>query len=429
MQFQKSGVKLVALHVLLFLYFAGYYLVLIVVANTAGNEASRAFTIPLRILFLLLIFSLFLLEPRYRFNKSLFFFILFSQVYLVRIGFEMYDTTTIYSIPTHEFLLYFMAFVFLPLVFMSQVRVERQHYRYLALVVVFSCALMAIPTLFFYADLIGQVTRFNVSVDDNYISPLALSYVSALGISVGSILLLTIPLGNLERLAVAASIFMCFVPFFLGASRGSFVALMIVFVFFISASKNKQNRLKSVLGVIAVAALLVGAQAYLGTGVFDRLLNIGDDIEYGASSVVRLEIWAHTWQQFLQDPVFGNSLESDFVRTYPHNIFLEVLISTGLVGFVPFVLFVFYLIKHCWFIVRHERQFTWVTAVFLLGLTENQFSGSVYSASWLAMGAAMVIGLRSYHKYSRCHPSLTNYKVQVVGREHARSHCPHVFSR
>lgn len=61
-------------------------------------------------------------------------------------------------------------------------------------------------------------------------------------------------------------------------------------------------------------------------------------------SAGRWEIWAETWSEFenLTDVVIGigqSSVETIFGATYPHNLFLELLLIGGLLTLVPFFLF------------------------------------------------------------------------------------------
>ncbi|MCK7575649.1 MAG: O-antigen ligase family protein [Chromatiales bacterium] len=184
-----------------------------------------------------------------------------------------------------------------------------------------------------------------------------------------------------------------FSSFFLGASRGSIIALALPFIFYLSFTNSIRKNIALIVVIFLLIGIFVLAQNYFGSGVFDRFFNIKYDIEIGDSSSARLEIWQDTWQQFLSNPVFGNSLEADSVKFHPHNIFLEILITTGLFGFIPFIFlsFVFFEIKRDY---SKNSQYSWVVAIFIISFSQNMFTGGIYSASWLALSAAMIIGFQ-----------------------------------
>jgi O-antigen ligase len=191
---------------------------------------------------------------------------------------------------------------------------------------------------------------------------------------------------------ILAGAVLCLVPFFLGASRGAIFAGAGAFLFYLAFATNVKKRLVGFFLVLLTTVTLIFAQNFLGTGVFDRLLSLQQDIESGSASVIRLKIWTDGLHQFLRNPLFGNSLESEYVNFHPHNILIEILISTGLLGFISFILFIVYVFAKSIRITRQAPQYYWIVGIFIVGFIQNQFSGAIYSASWVAMGAALVLG-------------------------------------
>ena len=180
---------------------------------------------------------------------------------------------------------------------------------------------------------------FAFSRNEIYISPLALSYCSALGAGIGSAYLITNKVGNYKKLFIYSTIALSFIPFYLGAFRGSILALSFPIVFYFLFAEGINKRVTLLFSTVILIIIMVALTEYLGTGVFNRFINIQRDIETGSSSVVRIDIWKYSLQQFFVHPLFGNSLNCDQINFHPHNILFEVLITTGIIGFVPFVLF------------------------------------------------------------------------------------------
>jgi O-antigen ligase len=127
----------------------------------------------------------------------------------------------------------------------------------------------------------------------------------------------------------------------------------------------------------------------------------------------RLVLWDMSWHMFLDHPLLGvgmgdYSLEAEKrlserkVRTTvdSHNVFLQILATRGLVGFVPFAAFFVVLIRSLWMIAaRCERGSLarhyavgalGVTAAVLAGaLTENNVDDSeVFMAFMFLVGVA-----------------------------------------
>ncbi|MCK7575650.1 MAG: hypothetical protein MZV65_07000 [Chromatiales bacterium] len=201
-----------------FFSFSGYYALLIIFSNIVGTEFSRQITIPLRLFIVFCLVLFFLSRPNFKVQKSLFFHF-FSFAYLIRIIYEMFGGV-LYHISTNEFLLYFLSFVLIPITIGSQIKLTEKHYNQIFFSILFGCTIVSVATTFFYNDIIGSVVRITDAVgatSDNFISPLALSYVSVLGICSGAIYLLTNnkTAQNKYFIAIAIAIATCLVPFFL----------------------------------------------------------------------------------------------------------------------------------------------------------------------------------------------------------------------
>ncbi len=378
--------------IVFFFSFSGYYFVLILLANNGLLSLSRIFTIPLRffILFLLIIAVIYK-KSSIKVN-SLLFFKLFAFFYLLRILFEA-NFNNHYHLSELEFFFYFISFVLLPLILLSKINFNESDYDYIFFAIVLSSFILSLATIFYYKDFIGSGARITsfVSRDQNYISPLALSYCSILLIGVSSFYLLTNKLYFYRKCFIVFSIIISLIPFFLGASRGSVFALVIPFIFYFIFKKGLKNKTTLIAVIIVLSMLMLVAVNYLGSSVFDRFYNIQNDIDSDSTSSYRLTMYKSGIEQYFKNPFFGNSLELTLTGYHPHNIFIEILITTGFFGFLPFFLFIFFLIKKSILILRYSPKKYWVCVIFFQALIQNQFSGSIYSASWLAIGSGLVL--------------------------------------
>ena len=112
----------------------------------------------------------------------------------------------------------------------------------------------------------------------------------------------------------------------------------------------------------------------------------------------RLVIWKRAWYQFTVNPVFGDSIINDCGYFYSHNIIMDALMSVGIVGFIPFLI---YILSPFYYFIRLPRQkkrevsvlFVVFIAAFLLSMT----SGGLWSVPEVWILSAAVIGISKSH--------------------------------
>lgn len=380
------------LFLIFFLAFSGYYVILILLSNNGLISFSRYFTVPVRIFIAISLFVVF--KNNYSSIKihALKYFYFFSLLYFFRILLEanLYED---YHLSELEFFLYYLSFVFFPIIFISKTKFTIQNYNSLFYALLLSSVLLSLLTIFYYSDFIGlgaRITDF-VNRDQNYVSPLALSYCGTLLIGVSSIYILHNKINFYKKGLIILSMILGLIPFFLGSSRGSIFALIVPFIFYLIFRKGFKRKFNIIALVFFLSLLLLIGVNYLGSSVFDRFLNIQSDINSNSTSSYRLIMYQSGIEQFVNYPLFGNSLELTLTGHHPHNIFIEILISTGLFGFIPFIIFIFILLKKSILILNSNPQKFWVCVIFLQALIQNLFTGAIYGASWLAIGSGLIL--------------------------------------
>jgi O-antigen ligase len=192
-------------------------------------------------------------------------------------------------------------------------------------------------------------------------------------------------------------VILCLVPFFLGSSRGSIFAVTFPFIIYLLYSKGIRNKIRLIFLAVIFILVLILSTNFLGHGVFDRFTSIFEDFNTGSSSAIRVEFWKDGLRQFAEHPFFGNSLQSEYALFHPHNIFIEILLSTGLFGFIPFFIFIVIIFRNIIAILKTKQEYFWVTNIFIIGFIQNMFSGAIWGAGWTMMGAAMIISIVKYN--------------------------------
>lgn len=394
MTYHRSNLFNFNLYLIYLLAFSGYYIGLMLVSNMASTSISRYFTIPVRFVIVACVLYLYFRSRQNLRNPGYIAFNIFAGIYLIRIIYEIVFSVREFYMPPLEFLLYFTSFVLLPFNLIASTNFLSCDYRNITRAIIVSSLGLSLCTYFYYGDLIGQVSRISqeIKYGENYISPLALSYCGSLGIGVGGAYLLTNKTAIKDKMLTWLTILSCLVPFFLGASRGSVLALGAPFIFYFVFASGLKRRLRLLIATGIGIYIFIYATGYFGTGVFDRFLGIEEAIESGSSGAGRLDIWKADLYQFLNNPLFGNSLESEYAHHYSHNILIESLITTGVLGFIPLSIFIFYTFMKVKNVIKYSPEYFWVTVIFIQAIVQYMFSGAIWGMSWVAIGAGLTLG-------------------------------------
>lgn len=139
-----------------------------------------------------------------------------------------------------------------------------------------------------------------------------------------------------------------FIAIILTVTRGAWVALFAGLVAVCAMVRNKTTLAFSTLAVVVILVFAFTTVEDTGRNISPTKLFGEIDIHAGT----RLVLWDVAWDLIKQHPVFGvgmgdYSVEADKMigertvttTTDTHNVFLQVLATRGLVGFLPFVLF------------------------------------------------------------------------------------------
>ena len=227
------------------------------------------------------------------------------------------------------------------------------------------------------------------------LSPLILSYCAALVIGVNIVIIRFNIISKKQKIISLASILFSFLPFLIGSSRGSIFALLLPFVYLLFSFRGFYQTLQYILILLFIGMTF----SYLSQNYDNDLINrlwATDN-----SNEIRLEIWKSSFNQFLQNPILGDKLENDFWHNYPHNLFIEVLQSTGILGFSSVLIALFFTIKTCNRIIKFHREFIWIAVIFFQSFTQSMFSGSIYNSSWLWLSFGLLLTIDNYFKKNK----------------------------
>lgn len=397
MNFTKGSIPIISA---IFLSFLGYYIVLLILFSLGLSSISRFFTIPIR-LGISAALILFFVSNRKELVKreTTPIFLIFSCVFTYRIIIDDAFNNH-YYLSTLELLFYFISFCALPFLSISTIRLNSYSIERIARILFFSCVVfsfLSFGTLYKY---IGLGARLSANTtDEDVISPLVLTYCSSFVIGFLLTFLLRNKIRNIYKILAVISLLFSIVIFFLGASRGGIFALVLPFFVMFLANTSFLEKIKTITLSIAIfTTVLIVFSRFISDTLIDRLLNTSNDIEEGNSSANRLVIWKNSFNQFIDHPIFGDKLRVDNWINYPHNIFLEVLQTMGVVGFILFFVLILYGAKA---IVRvnnfHPKNF-WIVNIFIQSFIQHLFSGAIYKGAWLWTSFALLISVSNSEK-------------------------------
>lgn len=115
-------------------------------------------------------------------------------------------------------------------------------------------------------------------------------------------------------------------------SRSGFLATTLVVGLYLL----RGNLVKGIIPVGAFAGALAMAVMFI-PALNKRIFGIGDAVNDGATG--RFTLWKQALEMWLDSPIFGNGMSAFYDRYHVavHNSYLQVLVETGVVGFVLFL--------------------------------------------------------------------------------------------
>lgn len=381
------------LYFIFFIVFIGSYSAVLLAVSAGFN--SRIVTIPIRVLTSLICGVLIVRNITNR-NQYLKWFTLFSILYIFRVIYDYANNVFLY-IDYLDLVFYFVSFCIMPFLALTKFDFSKVNFEKLYKAFLYSSFIFSSLSVKLYSKYIGSVGRLSSSrVEEEVVSPLTLSYSSTLIIGVIVFYLLFNKTSKKIKVLSVLTIILAIVPFFLGASRGSIFAIFIPFIFYAMSNMSLKSMIKYIFSFSILIALIFYLDNYFQSGLLNRFLGTSEAIETGGSSASRLDIWSGSFSQFLSHPIFGDKINTDFNNFYPHNIFLEVLQSTGIIGFIPFTFLIYYALKTSLKIFKSYKSFAWISVIFLQALMRSMFSSSLYNTMWFWPALALILTLNIY---------------------------------
>lgn len=365
-----------------FFIYSGFYAVIALLISLGMIDLSRNITVPLRLLTtLLMIYILFKNGNIFKKGTSAtglitVVFYIFWILYFFKVLFHHAYDYPLYR-NWFEYIFYPINYTILPFLLFSKINFHTYKNTILDSII-FSGFALGLVSFYLYGNILllgaGRISMakyIDPSITET-LSPLALSYAGALTLAL-CFYKIVFKRGELSKVKLSYLIFtiiLAAIMFLLGASRGSVFALFtsLILLFIYSRGSNFSFLILSLLLTVPV---LIWGVITTGSSVFTRVF---DTIENRSLSDREL-LWIDAWNEFIKNPILGGRIEIDF---YPHNIYLEVLMSTGITGFLLFSLILYSGLRKVHKLSFKSADYIWVYIILVQGMSHHLFSGAIY---------------------------------------------------
>lgn len=366
-----------------FFLFSGFQMFLVLFYRIGQPELSRFFSIPLRILLVISMIYYLINNRGNILNRKLNFFILliFTILYIFKI---VVSEINAYKNPElsrnwFEYIFYFVSYCVLTYFFYSSINYKKQ-FKSIIQPIILSGFLFGIVTIFAYFPYIisgtmGRISYLKYETGEDTINPLSLAYSSVLTLTSIVFLFLFSPtkINNRSKFYYLLVIFVSLLMFSIGSSRGALLTIFMVILTLIFYTK-RSIKLYLISAVAVIIPIFILVNNSVGGDLFERSTAT---IEDGGDSI-RKNLRLEALEEFEKHPFFGGQIEVS--HTYPHNILIEILMATGVVGFFIFIIF---LLRHLIKIINLTKINVfnlYILLLFLNGFIIYSFSGSIWGA-------------------------------------------------
>ena len=377
-----------------FFAYSGYYAGLAILFAFGLGGLSRYYSIPIRLsLLLAMIYLIKQNITRVNFKKFpniIPLFIIFWCFYFIKILYTE-NTVTDNSLGRTwpEYIFYSLSFAIFPFITFTLLSLNK----YRNTIVngfIMSGFILGLVGIYLYGSLltsgIGRINLITYQTGESVLNPLSLSYSGALTIVLCIYKLVIVGgLKKSEKIYLLVTIGLSFAMFLLGSSRGSIVALAFTLPLFIAYS-SRTIKVKLIATSIIITPLILWAITASGSNIFERVSNTSKDGGGG-----RNYLWTNAFSHFLEYPIFGGRIEIGGI--YPHNLILEILMATGIIGAILILPILFNGFRIAFIRIKKNKADLFLLLILIQGFTQHFFSGSFATATLVFLPLGMAYSL------------------------------------
>lgn len=229
------------------------------------------------------------------------------------------------------------------------------------------------------AYLVSPVTGGNV------VNPISFSLYGGYGVIIGllGLLIYNKKLSKAKLFACVISLIVGLPNLILGASRGPtiIVVLTITLIFAIHLSRatfNFRYNFSLAFGFLCVVFLYGKFIAPKMNTDDIAILGRLDTLAQGKQANDREYLYQEAFTMFLASPALGNQIVLETTKSYPHNLFLEILMSLGLLGIFLYSIINMSMIRCYVFFKKYDDYYPTILATLFVAMGLSFTSGCLY---------------------------------------------------
>lgn len=377
--------------------FVGFGLVTSIFLSNSSDLLTTQITVPFRALSLVLSIMTILINLN-RFIKpsiSSIFLLLFYFLYILKMAFTVFFYPEVFNVGTDLFMYFFssICFVFIPSI---SVVISLKFITF-DQVLIYSFFLTLITLLLF---ILKMDNVFSGAITDRLNGNIAIGTITLGNIGV-TLFCLAIHVFSINRLFRTLSVFAIVLSIFtviISGSRGPILALFICIITAILFINIKKRF--SFIFPLFILGLFVILSPYIITliGLFSSasagriLLTLIDGDSGGRDGYFPVAI-----NQFLKSPVLGGSFVLDDgvgKGDYPHNFFLEGLMTFGIFGGVILLIFSYLGFNISLKLLNTNNKNKWMAFLFFQFFLYSCFSGALWSSIHFVVILSILLNLK-----------------------------------
>ena len=179
---------------------------------------------------------------------------------------------------------------------------------------------------------------------------------------------------NILRIPMLCVMIFCVIICTTGGGRGAmlFMVLVTFYLLYRLFKNNETNTLLICIGIMVVALLGIYAAIH-----FDVFNSVGFNRVKNGLNINNRYFWPLAWDAFLDSPIIGHGLGSIWymLGSYSHNLFLDLLAETGIIGTTIMSIFLFSFIYFIEKISTYSKFHLFVLLIFLKSFIMSLLSG------------------------------------------------------
>lgn len=371
-----------------FFLYPGYYFGLSIIFKYGMSEKSLLYyTLPVRLLLAVLMLYVVIRSARLiPWGKlSTLSLVGFSVLYVAKI---IYTDSLGWSMSKSwiEFISYYLFYFIIPFFFFSSISFS-EHKRRILNTVLFSGLLLGVFSIYMFSDAltsgsVTRVSRWTFEDEQSVINPLSLAYSGTIILTLCVYKLMYDKNSKFGKIYIAILLAVALVLFYLGASRGTLIVLILSLLVFVYFGTIGQKFKFVVLLAFMVPIVFYGAER-TGSAVFERAhATINEGHTSGREPLLKA-----AYDEFVQSPLLGGRIEVSGV--YPHNLILELMMGTGVIGTLVFLLFLGANSIRGWTLATENTIYLVPILIFICAFSQHMVSFSLYGAMMLAQPLGM----------------------------------------